>query len=122
MTHNTPLQTSPAARGLHRYLRERESHRKGSAIILVIVSIVLIAILGATMVQVARFERLTSSEENIDVVVASVLDLIAVRLAADIVDDDGNIFNPGNFANGGGMSRSIIRLHAVIPPAVSGPS
>ncbi|MEM9019424.1 MAG: hypothetical protein AAGC44_02575 [Planctomycetota bacterium] len=80
----------------------RSSDRQGSAVILVIVSIVLIAILGATMVQVARFERLTDTDENIDVVVAATLDLIAIRLGEDLVDDSGNLFNPGGtFATGG---------------------
>jgi len=102
MQDNKPTTQTRLTPSHPRRSRRRVSDRQGSAVILVIVSIVLIAILGATMVQVARFERLTDSQDNIDVVVASVLDLIAIRLGEDLTDDAGNLFNPGgSFANGG---------------------
>jgi len=82
--------------------RKHYAQRRGSAIILVIVSIVLMAILGATMVQVARFERIAKSEEHIDVVVDAVIDLIAVQMANDILDDNGFVFNPDASVGGGG--------------------
>lgn len=96
--------TNPLATRRRRYARDAAFRgRRGSAIILVIVSIVLLAILGATMVQVARFERLSETQNNIDVVVASVLDLIAIRLGEDLTDDNDHFFNPGGTAATGGF-------------------
>ena len=50
--------------------------RRGSAIILVLVTIVLIAILATTLIQITRFERIAKSESNIEAVVSSVVDEI----------------------------------------------
>ncbi|XAM01464.1 hypothetical protein OT109_08715 [Phycisphaeraceae bacterium D3-23] len=78
--------------------------QRGSAIILVVVSIVLMAILGATFVQVARFERVATGGEHIDIAINSVLNEVAAVLTKDLIDDNGNFFNHtgSDFAGGGG--------------------
>lgn len=76
--------------------------RRGSAIVLVLVSIVLMAILAATLLQVARFERIPKPASNIDIVVESVISEIANQMTDDLLDNDGNMFNVRlNTANGG---------------------
>ncbi|MFN3165859.1 MAG: hypothetical protein ACE37H_02210 [Phycisphaeraceae bacterium] len=80
--------------------------RRGSAIVLVLVSIVLMAILAATLLQVTRFERIPRPASNIDIVVESVIEEIANQLTDDLLDNDGNMFNVnltvGPSGNGGG--------------------
>ncbi len=74
--------------------------RRGSAIILVLVSLVLMAILGATYLQVTRFERMAASEEsNIDVVLDSIIAKMKTVLREDLIKDDVN----GFFANADGI-------------------
>lgn len=79
--------------------------RRGSAIILVLVTIVLIAILATTLIQITRFERIAKSESNIEAVVSSVVDEILTQAADDLLDANGNIFNiyaTANNANSAG--------------------
>ncbi len=95
----TPRRDAPAPRA-NRF----RCDRRGSAIILVIVSIVLMAILGATFVQITRFERIDTGGEHIDIAINSVLNEVAVVLAQDLYDDNGNFFNHAGSAgtDGGG--------------------
>ncbi len=83
-----------------------KADRRGSAIVLVLVSIVLMALLAATLLQVTRFERIPRPVSNIDIVVESVVDEILNQATNDLLDNDGNMFNAefigGNNANGGG--------------------
>jgi hypothetical protein len=95
----TPRRDAPARRA-NRF----RCDRRGSAIILVVVSIVLMAILGATFVQITRFERIDTGGEHIDIAINSVLNEVAVVLAQDLYDDNGNFFNHTGSAgtDGGG--------------------
>ncbi|MEM9416117.1 MAG: hypothetical protein AAGA29_11680 [Planctomycetota bacterium] len=90
MTMYPPAANTPARNRARAGLRGR----RGSAIILVIVSIVLMAILGATFVQVARFERVATGGEHIDIAIDSVLNEVAVVLARDLYNDRGDFFHP----------------------------
>jgi len=82
--------------------------RRGSAIVLVLVSVVLMAILAATLLQVTRFERIPRPASNIDIVVESVIEEIANQLTDDLLDNNGRLFNinvqvsGGENANGAG--------------------
>jgi len=78
----------------HRLTRARLSH--GSATILVVVTLVLLAMLGAVYLQSMRFERQAYSGEggNVDTVTRSVISLIQQRLKEDLVDKDNQFFNP----------------------------
>lgn len=78
-----------------------KTDQRGSAIVLVLVSCVLMAVLAATLLQLARFERIPQSQSNIDVVVESVVEEIVNQLTDDILDDAGNVFNPTLGAGGG---------------------
>ncbi|MFI4859646.1 MAG: hypothetical protein ACIAXF_03075, partial [Phycisphaerales bacterium JB063] len=60
----------------------------------VVVSIVLMAILGATFVQVARFERVATGGEHIDIAIDSVLNELAIVLGQDLYNDNGDFFHP----------------------------
>jgi hypothetical protein len=75
---------------------------RGSAIILVLVSMVLMAILAGSLLQLTRFERIPRSESNIEVVIESVINEILNQATDDLLDDAGNYLNAGNTANGGG--------------------
>ena len=78
---------------------------RGSALLLVIISLTLMAILGAAYIQIARVDRFSTREifrENaIDSVVESALSRIQHTLREDVFDDNGNFFNPDNTAPGG---------------------
>lgn len=75
--------------------------RRGSAIILVLVSMVLMSILAGSLLQLTRFERIPRSESNIEVVIASVVDEILIQATEDLLDDNGYFLNAGDAANGG---------------------
>ena len=75
-------------------LLARSVRRRGSAIVLIVVSIVLLAILGATFVQVTRFESVKPGAEHIDIAIDSILNEVGIVLAQDLYDDDSNFFNP----------------------------
>lgn len=91
---NTPTPTAPPRRDAPAPRANRfRCDRRGSAIILVVVAIVLMAILGATFVQITRFERIDTGGEHIDIAINSVLNEVAVVLAQDLYDDNGNFFN-----------------------------
>ncbi|MGB0768410.1 MAG: hypothetical protein ACPGYV_11960, partial [Phycisphaeraceae bacterium] len=59
--------------------------RRGSAIVLVLVSIVLMTILAASLLQLARFERIPRPESNIEAVVAAVVDEILNQATEDLL-------------------------------------
>lgn len=91
---NTPTPTATPRRDAPvRRANRFRCDRRGSAIILVVVAIVLMAILGATFVQITRFERIDTGGEHIDIAINSVLNEVAVVLAEDLYDDSGNFFN-----------------------------
>ncbi|MEO0476365.1 MAG: hypothetical protein AAF085_10425 [Planctomycetota bacterium] len=73
---------------------------RGSAIVLVLVSMVLMAILAASLLQLTRFERIPRSESNIEVVIESVVAEIINQLTDDVLDDAGNYMNTANSAGG----------------------
>ena len=97
--HNNPIKMW--MRNL-RHCAGGQADRRGSAIVLVLVSIVLMAILAATLLQVTRFERIPRPASNIDIVIESVVEEIANQLTADIVDNSGNVFNTNFTATNGG--------------------
>ena len=72
----------------------RPVRRRGSAIILIVVSIVLLAILGATFVQVTRFERIEPGAEHLNIALDSILNEVGIVLAQDLHDNNSNFFNP----------------------------
>ena len=77
--------------------------RRGTAIIVVLVSIILIAILATTLIQITRFERIAGSESNIEAVVSATIAEILSQASSDILDNDGNAFNIyATATNGGG--------------------
>ena len=79
--------------------------RRGSAIILVLVTIVLIAILATTLIQITRFERIAKADSDIEAVISSVVDAILSQATDDLIDADGNMFNiiaSANNANSAG--------------------
>lgn len=98
-------QTKTSGRG-SRHCGGGRADERGSAIVLVLVSVVLLALLAATLLQVTRFERIRQPVSNIDIVVESVIAEILNQATADVLDEDGNMFNyfvadPTN-SNGGG--------------------
>ena len=64
-------------------------------IILVVVSLVLMAILGLSFVQIARLDRLATQgrTDNIDMVKDAVIEQIVRILADDLMDDEGKFFS-----------------------------
>ena len=92
--------TNMSRRGL-RCCAGGKADRRGSAIVLVLVSIVLMALLAATLLQVTRFERIPRPVSNIDIVVESVVDEILNQATDDLLNDNGDMFNP-RIRNGGG--------------------
>ncbi|MEM9346307.1 MAG: hypothetical protein AAGB26_06805 [Planctomycetota bacterium] len=95
MNHSTPHQTRRRCAGGRR-------DDRGSAIVLVLVSMVLMAILAGSLLQLTRFERIPQSESNIEVVIESVVAEILNAATEDVLDDNGNFLNTGNVAAGGG--------------------
>lgn len=83
-------------------LRRSASGRtdRGSAIILVLVSMVLMAILAGSLLQLTRFERIPRSESNIEVVIESVINEILNQATEDLLDDAGNYLNASNAVGG----------------------
>jgi hypothetical protein len=75
---------------------------RGSAILLVLVTLVLMSILAGSLLQLTRFERIPRAESNIDVVVESVVAEILTQATEDLIDDNGRFLNPNDFATGGG--------------------
>lgn len=76
------------------------SAQRGSAILLVLVAMVLMAILAGSLLQLTRFERIPRSESNIEVVIASVIDEILIQATEDLTDDTGLFLNPAGTAGG----------------------
>ena len=78
--------------------------RRGSAIILVLVSMVLMAILAGSLLQLARFERIPRSESNIEIVIESVIAEILNQVTDDLIDTNGDYLNSQftSAANGDG--------------------
>ncbi len=80
-------------------------HARGSAIILVAVTLALMAMLGAAYIQLARVDRITSRQARrtgqIDAVVQGAISQIQSVLRNDLLDDNGNFFNPSNPTTGG---------------------
>lgn len=74
--------------------------RRGSAILLVLVAMVLMAILAGSLLQLTRFERIPRAESNIEVVIASVIDEILNQLTEDLIDDTGLFLNTAGTAGG----------------------
>jgi|GEM_PF-3404555 len=69
--------------------------RQGSLLVLVVVCLVLMALLGAAYLQVARVDRFATADNaqsNIDQVANATIAYIAKVLQKDIVDDDGGFF------------------------------
>ncbi|MEM6393776.1 MAG: hypothetical protein AAF797_13460 [Planctomycetota bacterium] len=67
---------------------------RGSAIILVVISVILLALLGATYLQITRFERLAEPEQgNIETVLQSIIAKAATVMAEDIVKDTNQAFD-----------------------------
>ncbi|MEM6260084.1 MAG: hypothetical protein AAGI37_17555, partial [Planctomycetota bacterium] len=95
MNHLTPHQT-------HRRCAGGRRDDRGSAIVLVLVSMVLMAILAGSLLQLTRFERIPQSESNIEVVIESVVAEILNAATEDVLDDNGNFLNTGDVATGGG--------------------
>lgn len=76
------------------------SDRRGSAILLVLVAMVLMAVLAGSLLQLTRFERIPRAESNIEVVIASVIDEILNQLTEDLIDDTGLFLNTAGTAGG----------------------
>ena len=80
-------------------------HGRGSALLLVIVSLTLMAMLGTAYLQMARVDRFTTREvrreSHIDSVVEAALSQIRSTLRDDIFDDVGRVFNANNATAGG---------------------
>lgn len=77
--------------------RIRPSCRRGSIMILVIVLIVLLAVMGMAYVQIARVDRMATSQikpNNVDVVVSAVVEQIKFVLKDDLVNKAGTILEP----------------------------
>ena len=74
------------------------ARHRGSALILVTVSLVLMAMLGTTYIQLARIDRFSSSQlsdsGHTDVIINSVIAHIQSALSDDLVDGQGRMFNP----------------------------
>lgn len=66
---------------------------RGSAIVLVLVSMVLMAILAASLLQLTRFERIPRAESNIEIVIESVIAEILNQATDDLIDVNGDFLN-----------------------------
>jgi len=84
-----------------RHCAGARSDQRGSAVVLVLVSVVLMAILAATLLQVTRFERIPKTRSGIDAAVESVIAEIVNQITKDLLDDNGNLFNSANVGGGG---------------------
>lgn len=74
--------------------------RRGSILVLLIVSLALMAVIGATYLQVARVQRAQAGGDpggDIDAVVDSVLALITTTLEDDVNDPAGNANEPFDY-------------------------
>ncbi|MDX1681564.1 MAG: hypothetical protein R3336_00455 [Phycisphaeraceae bacterium] len=72
-------------------------HRRGSAIIFVVVVLALLVMMGAAWIQQARFDRIATEariENRIDSVVAATTGYIQQVLKRDLLDQNDNFFNP----------------------------
>lgn len=88
---------------VNRHVAGAAIDRRGSAIVLVIVSCVLMAVIAATLLQVARFERIPRPTSNIDVIVELTIAEVLDQATDDILDNRGNAFNiRRTTTNGGG--------------------
>ena len=76
-------------------------HRPGSALILVLVSLVMMVLIGTAYVQVARVDRRATAQltgvNNLDTVRDAVIAYMAKVLKEDIFDDAGLMFNPASY-------------------------
>jgi len=82
-----------------------EGANGGSALIMVIAVLVLMAMLGSAYIQIARVDRAAmsgSGKKHIDEVAAAVVSQIQDVLLKDLVDDGGLFFNPNTGVAGGG--------------------
>ncbi len=81
------------------------NHRHGSAIILVVVTLVLMTILGTAYIQTARVGRRTSSTTRQSIEIDSVAEAVILQISNvlrdDLLDDNGNFFNPDSPDQGG---------------------
>jgi hypothetical protein len=75
---------------------------RGSAIVLVLVAMVLMAILAGSLLQLARFERIPRSESNIEIVIESVIAEILNQATDDLLDETGKYLNADVSVAGGG--------------------
>lgn len=80
-------------RTLQRHCKGGLADRRGTAIVLVLVTIVMVAILAAALLQLARFQRIPRTSSSIDAVVESVIDEILAQATDDILDNSGNLLN-----------------------------
>ncbi|MBX2850636.1 MAG: hypothetical protein KTR15_02690 [Phycisphaeraceae bacterium] len=76
--------------------------QRGSAIVLVLVSILLLAILAGSLLQLTRFQRIPQAGSNIEIVVQSVIAEVLNQATEDLLDENGDYLNVINTANGGG--------------------
>lgn len=75
---------------------------RGSAIVLVLVSMVLMAILAGSLLQLTRFERIPRSESNIEIVIESVIAEILNQATDDLIDINGDFLNARFTSTNGG--------------------
>ena len=77
--------------------RPKDARRRGSAVVMVIVTLALMAILGAAYIQNARVDRRamhkSTGQSDIDHVAQAVIAQISAVLRDDLLDDDDNFFN-----------------------------
>ena len=75
--------------------------RRGSVVLLVVVIIGLLALLGASFLQVARVQRQIEPDpiDNIDLVLRSVIEEVQIQLRADIFDPATGVY----FSEAGGI-------------------
>ncbi len=90
------MTTQPQPDPAHRTPRPAAAKR-GSVLVVVVVVIVLLTVLGAVYLQVAQVQRAVAAQpiDNIDTILASVVQEIQLQLAQDIFDDSGVLFGPG---------------------------
>ncbi|MEM1210112.1 MAG: hypothetical protein AAGI54_12675 [Planctomycetota bacterium] len=91
MQFNTPARTTAAPRPARRATRRQ----RGSVLLLVVVSIVLMTVMGATYLQVARVDRFSTEQiefesGDIDAVVAASLRQIRTALKDDVLEIDSS--------------------------------
>lgn len=81
--------------------RANALHRPGSALILVLVSLVMMVLIGTAYVQVARVDRRATAQltgvNNLDTVRDAVIAYMAKVLKDDVFDDAGLMFNPASY-------------------------